>query len=391
MKILHLITRMDGGGSAVNTLITAQHQAAFGHDVVLAFGPSEESNMSAAEEARVHQGLAEFEEFGGTVLVVPSLQREVGWHDKRAIGDLKKIIAAGFDGSDCFDIVHTHTSKAGALGRVAASQLRAGIKKYAGLHIVHTPHGHIFHGYFSSMKTKIFLRVEQWLAERTDVLIALTQAERDDHLALKVGQAEQWQVVPSGVDVDAIAEWAWEHPVSEEHKPWDVVSIGRLVSIKGMDRLIRAWAHVVQQRPDAMLALVGDGEDRRDLELLASALNIVPNVTFVGWTNPLPELTKAKTFALLSHNEGMGRAVVEAMAAGLPCVVSNVCGLKELVDDKVGIVVDNADDSKSVAQALMTPWPRDMKPAIHARAEKYSIAAMMKGLDEVYDGLMAKA
>ncbi len=375
MKVLHLITRMDGGGSAVNTLITATKQAEAGYDVLLAFGPSQESKMTNEEQAKVDAGLQAFEALGGKVQVLTHLHREVGLHDQRAVKDIRAL------GLSDFDIVHTHTSKAGALGRYAADG--------QDVKVVHTPHGHIFHGYFGALKTKIFLKVEQYLAKKTDVLIALTQAERDDHLALGIGTKEQWQVVPSGVDVDAIAEWMWEHPVSEAHKTWDTVSVGRLVPIKGMERLITAWEVVVQARPDAKLALVGDGEDKRSLEKLSSRLNIIPNVEFVGWTDPLPELAKAKSFALLSHNEGMGRAVVEAMAAGLPCVVSNVCGLKELVDDSVGKVVD-ADDTEAVAKALMSDWPRDISRATRARAAHYSIDAMMQGLDAAYQHVLAK-
>ncbi len=373
MKILHLITRMDGGGSAVNTLITSQQQVIAGHDVTLVFGPSEDSDMSAAEQYKVKAGLALLEELGGSVQVLPSLQRELGWHDKQAVSAIRALDLRAFD------MIHTHTSKAGALGRYAAAGRS---------HIVHTPHGHIFHGYFGALKTKIFLAVERYLAKKTDVLIALTQAERDDHLALGVGKPQQWVVVPSGVDVVAIAEWVWEHPVSVEHKPWDAVSVGRLVPIKGMERLIQAWAVVVKSKPTAKLALVGDGEERRDLERLASRLNIIPNIEFVGWTDPLPELAKAKVFALLSHNEGMGRAVVEAMAAGLPCVVSNVCGLKELVDDSVGRVVD-AEDTQVVAAALLADWPRDISRQTRARADNYSVEAMMHGLEAAYEKAMS--
>ncbi|MDX8388703.1 MAG: glycosyltransferase [Ghiorsea sp.] len=378
MKILHLITRMDGGGSAVNTLLTAQHQAEAGHNVVLAFGPSIESDMSVQEQGNVDKGLAKFESLGGQVEVVQSLHRELGWHDKKALTDLKKLISKGFD------IVHTHTSKTGALGRMAVSAKN----KASGTKVVHTPHGHIFHGYFGALKTKVFLKIEQYLAGKTDVLIALTQAERDDHLALDVGREEQWKVVPSGVDVDAIIHWVWDHPLSNAHKPWDVISVGRLVPIKGMDRLIRAWAIVVKEKPQAKLAILGDGEERRSLERLASQYNIVSNIEFVGWVDPIPHLAKAKSFALLSHNEGMGRVVVEAMAASLPCVVSNVCGLKELVDDSVGCVVD-ADDTQAVADALLTDWPRDMREAARARAQHYSIATMMQGLDDIYTSFSA--
>jgi glycosyltransferase involved in cell wall biosynthesis len=115
----------------------------------------------------------------------------------------------------------------------------------------------------------------------------------------------------------------------------------------------------------------------------------VSHIEFLGWTDPLPQLAKAKAFALLSHNEGMGRVVVEAMAAGLPCVVSDVCGLKELVDDSVGCVVD-ADNAQEVANALMMDWSRDTRNAARERAESYSIAAMMQGLDDIYTELIEK-
>ena len=375
MRILHLITRMDGGGSAVNTLITSQEQAKAGHDVTLVFGASLESGMSAIEQAKVDAGITLFKELGGHVQIMDSLQRELGMHDKQAIKDIRAL------GLDDFDIVHTHTSKAGALGRFAA--------KGSKTKVVHTPHGHIFHGYFGSFKTKAFLKVERYLAKKTDVLVALTQAERDDHLELGVGKAGQWRVVPSGVDVDSIKEYMWEYPVSMERKSWDVVSVGRLVPIKGMERLIKAWSIVVKTYPDAKLALVGDGEDKRELERLASSLNLLSHIEFLGWADPLPHLAKAKVFALLSHNEGMGRVVVEAMAAGLPCVVSDVCGLKELVDDSVGRVVD-AENAQEVANALMMDWSRSTRNAARERAEAYSIDAMMQGLDDIYTELIAK-
>ncbi|MDQ7059192.1 MAG: glycosyltransferase [Ghiorsea sp.] len=375
MKILHLITRMDGGGSAVNTLLTSQEQAKAGHKVSLVFGASEESDMSLIEQEKVDAGIKLFEELGGHVVILTSLKRELGMHDKQAIKDIRAL------GLDDFDVVHTHTSKAGALGRFAARNCQT--------KVVHTPHGHIFHGYFGRLKTKLFLKVERYLAKKTDILIALTQAERDDHLVLNVGKAEQWRVVPSGVDVDSIHEYMWEHPVSHERKSWDVVSVGRLVPIKGMERLIKAWAIVVKTYPDAKLALVGDGEEKRALEQLASSLNLIAHIEFLGWSDPLPQLAKAKVFALLSHNEGMGRVVVEAMAAGLPCVVSDVCGLKELVDDSVGKVVD-ADDVQAVANALMMDWSREVRNAARERSKRYSIAAMMQGLDDVYAALVSE-
>ena len=307
MKILHIITRMDRGGSAVNTLLSAIEQCRLGHAVTLAYGPSFESEMSLAEQNKVDVDIATFKDLGGNIVILPAMLRSMGIHDWQAYKQIKQLLLQGFD------IVHTHTSKAGALGRLAARHET----------VIHTPHGHIFHGYFGALKTNIFIMIERLLARRSKALIALTKAERDDHLALSIGTDEQWGVIPSGVDIEAIQEQVMQY---EGYMQWDAVSVGRLVPIKGMERLITAWAKVCERKPDAKLALVGDGEERQALEQLADKLGIANHVYFAGWADPLPYLASSRCFALLSHNEGMGRAVVEAFAAGLPCVVSDVCG-----------------------------------------------------------------
>ncbi len=366
MKILHVITRMDRGGSAVNTLLCATEQQRLGHEVSLVYGCSIESDMSDAEQEKTDAEIQGFQALGGRVIVLASMLRSLGMHDKLAYRELKALIKMDFD------IVHTHTSKAGALARLAA--------KGIDIKVVHTPHGHIFHGYFGWLKTQIFIAIERYLAKKTDVLIALTKAERDDHLALCIGQKSQWRVIPSGVDVHAIMQQA---ETIKGQVEWDAVSVGRLVPIKGMERLIQAWAEVCKVKPDAKLALVGDGEERASLTLLAEHLGVSENIHFAGWANPLPYLTHTRCFALLSHNEGMGRAVVEALAAGLPCVVSDVCGLRELVDNQVGRVV-NADSPEEVAHALLTHWDASMGETARRRAEHYSIETMISGLEKAY-------
>jgi len=373
MKILHLITRMDRGGSAVNTLFSAYAQQQQGHEVTLAFGASLESEMSAQEQAKVDEDMAAFQHCGGTVCVMPTLLRDLGGMDVRALWDVRTLVQQGR-----FDMVHTHTSKTGALGRVAVALLGKRFRQHT--KVVHTPHGHIFHGYFSARKTQVFVVIERFLARYSDALVALTRAERDDHLALKIGRPEQWHVIASGVDVDAIQQAVAQQ---QGEKMWDAVSVGRLVSIKGMERLMAAWAALCAVKPGVRLAVVGDGEKRAALAAQVKALGIEQQVHFTGWDNPVPYLAAARSFVLLSHNEGMGRAVVEAMAAGLPCVVSDVCGLKELVDAEVGIVVD-ADDAAAVADAIQAVWQQDMRQAAQTRAQDYSLEQMIASLDALY-------
>ncbi len=377
MRILHLITRMDGGGSAVNTLLSATAQQQAGHQTCLVFGLSGESEMSETEREQLAGRMQVFREAGGEMVVLSSLVRQPGWADFAAYRQMHQLIARGFD------VVHTHTSKAGALGRLAAWG-RARV-------VVHTPHGHIFHGYFGKLKTNLFIGIERFLAGRSHALIALTQAERDDHLALGVGRTEQWRVIPSGVDVEGIQRrvtvWREEYPDAWQ---WDAVSVGRLAPIKGMERLIRAWARVCEIKSDARLAVVGDGEEREKLEKICGESGIAENVYFAGWSDPVPYLAVSRCFALLSHNEGMGRAVVEAMAAGLPCVVSDVCGLKELVKSDCGAVVD-ATDVDAVAEVLLQPWLEDVRAACMKRADAYSVAVMTDALQDLYEELLANA
>ncbi len=367
-RIVHLITRMDRGGSAVNTLLTVTAQARAGCRVWLLFGPSLESNMGEAERTAVVEGLDALTAAGGSWSVLSRLVRAIGMHDFLALVEIRSRLRALSP-----DLLHTHTSKAGVLGRIAALGLS--------VRVVHTPHGHIFHGYFSRPKTVLFVALERILARISDVLIALTAAERDDHLALGVGRATQWRVVPSGVDVETIAGRVARLRASMDERRWWAVSVGRLEPVKGMDRLLRAWAEVVRLRSDARLAIVGDGGERQALLSLAERLGICASVHFVGWDDPVPWLASARCFVLLSRNEGMGRSVVEAMAAGLPCVVSDVCGLVELVDESVGARVDG-DDSVAVARAILAGY--DCQTALRVRARRYSVAAMVEGVWRAY-------
>lgn len=365
MRILHLITRMDGGGSAVNTLISATGQQRAGHEVVLAHGVG---SIGAAEQEKVEMNLAAFRQLGGRVVQLEALQREIGWHDLRALRQILHLFAEGFD------LIHTHTSKAGALGRLFGHRSAV---------VVHTPHGHVFHGYFGPLKTALFISIERLLARRSDALIALTRAERNDHLRYRIGRPEQWHVVPSGVDVQRISRQVAQLRRQGDSARWHAVSVGRLEPVKGMDRLISAWAVVLQEKPEARLAIVGDGAERGALEQQCHKLKVAHRVHFAGWTDPIPFLANAERFCLLSRNEGMGRAVVEAMAAGLPCIVSDVCGLTDLVDASVGLRV-KAEDPEEVARALLADWDDKVSRQIRHRAEAYSVEAMLAGLEDVY-------
>ncbi|RME83854.1 MAG: glycosyltransferase [Zetaproteobacteria bacterium] len=370
MRIAHLITRIDAGGSAVNTLLCACLQAERGDEVWLVHGPLQP--MPAKERETVDALLARLAGAGGKRIVVRALRREIGVHDLAALVELYRTLRRIRP-----DLIHLHTSKAGALGRIAGMGIAP---------IVHTPHGHVFGGYFPRWKERLFLAIERMLAPRAKRLVALTETEKREQLALGIGRAEQWRVVPSGVDVDGIRERA-QALAAETPKDFLAVSVGRLVPVKGMDRLLRVWREVVRRKPEARLAIVGEGPERERLAMLAARWGIAEQVVFAGFADPLPWLVRARVFALFSRNEGQGRALVEALAAGLPAVVGGAPALAEVGGDAARVV--DPEDPAAAAEAFLAPWPEDIAARAWARAKLYSIEAMMEALDAVYREALA--
>ena len=373
--VVHIITRFDGGGSAVNTWATVMGMVRRGWRQTLMFGPSHESAMRPSEASRVAEMRRQAEAAGVGLIEIPHLlRRPAPLADLLAVRKLKKLLHRLHP-----DIVHTHTSKGGFLGRLAA---RGGPWQ-----VLHPPHGSIFDGYFPPPITWIFTQMEQLSARWCGPLVALTEGEKDDQLAHGVGVAEQWRVIPSGVDLSPfLAIDKSENPLTQ--KRW--ISVGRLTPIKGMDRAIRALAVADS---DTTLTLVGEGEERGNLLRLATELGVSERVILAGFHEDLaPRLAQADCFVLLSRNEGMGRAVVEAMAAGLPVVVADVGGMPELVVAGGGAVV-HGDDAPQVAAAcarLCNPEAaRQAERVNRQRARTYDLNTMLDGLEGLYRQMLA--
>lgn len=189
LTVIHVITRFDWGGSAQNTLLTALgHNRAQFRPIVVAGDPgpwTAQGGAKATEENRLR-----LQAHGIPLEIVPALTREVNpLKDLQALWSLIRILRR-----EQPTIVHTHTSKAGVLGRLAAWIARVPI-------VLHTPHGHVFFGHFGRFKSWLFLFIEYVLAWGTTRMIALTEAERDDHLERGVGRRKNFSVIPSGIDL----------------------------------------------------------------------------------------------------------------------------------------------------------------------------------------------
>jgi glycosyltransferase involved in cell wall biosynthesis len=378
ISALHVITRLTMGGSSENTIAQVVTLRRAGYDCALAvgFGESEPGTVAGARRR------------GCALVDVPALGREPGpWRDAAALLQLWRLMRRQRPA-----IVHTHTSKAGFLGRLAARLARVPA-------VIHQPHGHIFYGgYFGPRRTACYIRLERLAARWCDRLVTLTEHGTHEHLARGIGRPEQYATVPSGVptaEIRARAPGRAEARARLGVQPDDlvIVGVGRLVPIKGFDLLIEALPRVRAELPAARTVLVGDGPEGARLAARAEALGLGGCLRFAGASGEVPAyLAAADVLAVPSRNEGMGRVLVEAMALGVPVVGTAVGGIPSVIGaDECGRVVP-ADDVPALADAL-AELGRDaglrakLGEAAVARAEAFSLAVADRRLLALYAGL----
>jgi len=338
--VLHVITRLDAGGASANTVNSAIGVARHGFAAQMAYGYTREPRAAL---------IASMRQAGIATHSVPTLIREPSpWHDGLALLQLINLIRR-----TRADLIHTHCSKAGALGRLAAV--------VTGRPVVHTPHGHVFYGYFGSARTALFSRIERLLAARTDQLISLTDDETREYLRRGIGTPEKYCTIASGIDLGEFQNYSRESRAS-----WRAVagipasamlfaSTGRLVRVKGFDVLLDAFASGAAARQGAHLAIAGAGEERMALEAQAANRNIANRVHFCGdLPDVRPLLAASDIFVLASRNEGMGRSLVEAMAMGLPVVATGVGGIPQIVTSGRNGLLVAGDDAPALSAAMDT-------------------------------------
>ncbi|MFO7709650.1 MAG: glycosyltransferase family 4 protein [Desulfobacterales bacterium] len=387
-KIMHIITRLDMGGSAQNTLLSCRELAGE-YDTVLVHGLARESGMTEAERSRLGAGKREAGERGVRFIPIGSLVRRIN-----PVRDLLALLALLWHiRRERPDIVHTHTSKAGILGRLAARM--AGVP-----HIVHTPHGHVFNGHFGRVAAGLFLALERFFAGFTAKTVALTVGEKRDYVDLGVAKAEGVAVIPSGVD---LSEFAGEcRNISDEKqsvgldpKKRQVGFVGWLLPIKGPVYLLNAMNAVWRDHPDAELVLVGKGDLEEALRAQASFAGCSGRVKFLGWRDDIARIMPLfDVFVLPSLNEGMGRVLVEAMAAGRPIVASRVGGIPDLVcHGENGLLVAPRDDEALAASISLLLSNRRLAVRMgergRLRCHEFGLPAMIAGLEELYRKTLA--
>jgi len=328
-RVLRIIARMNVGGPAWQVSVLTRGLDDF--ETVLVAGD-------------VEPGEADFVELRDPTLPVhrvPVLGRSVRLGD-----DLRALVAIRRAIRDFHpDVVHTHTAKAGLLGRLAAFSCRVPV-------IVHTFHGHVLHGYFRPVVARAIRILESILARRTTALVAVGSRVRDELVTAGVGRRDQYAVVPPGVapavEVDrGVARRQHDLPADRPV----VLFVGRLTAVKRVDRLLEAMTIVRRQLPGAVLAIAGEGDLLDDAR--RSAASAGDSVRFLGWQPELgPLYAAADLVVLTSDNEGMPVTLIEAAMAGVPGVTTDVGSAREVVVDGVtGRVV--SVDAGAVAAAIV--------------------------------------
>lgn len=329
MKILRIIARLNVGGPArhVVWLTDRFNDGEFQSELIAGTVPPGEEDMGyfAADH-------------GVTPIYITELSRELSPGDLISLWRVYREICRFRP-----DIVHTHTAKAGTIGRIAAFLYRW--STWRPVKVVHTFHGHVFHSYYGRAKTRIFLAIERLLARfATDRIITISDqqyAEIHEHFC--VGRSGQFRVVPLGIDLSAYeSDEASRQSLRDEIGAADgeivVGFVGRLTAIKDIPLLLAAAALVKQdtESPPVRFVIIGDGELRGELERLAASLGLAGTVSFLGnRSNVAALLPGLDIVALTSANEGTPLSLIEAMACGVPFISTAVGGVVDLAGGKI--------------------------------------------------------
>lgn len=339
-KVLRIINRFNIGGPTYNAAyLTKFLEPDF--ETLLIGGQKDETEDSS-----------EFilDNLGLKPLLIDEMRREIGFkNDFKAYKKLREII-----GDYKPDIVHTHASKAGAVGRLAASRLNVPL-------IFHTFHGHVFHSYFGKTKTTLYKNIERYLAKKTTKIIAISEIQKQELSAIhNICDPSKIEVIPLGFDLNRFRQDKETKRLTFRNR-WglkdDEIAIGivgRLVPIKDHNMFLEG-AKIITEKTSKKLKfiIVGDGELRKELEEKVSALEL-NNVIFTSWIKNIDEVNAGlDLLCLTSKNEGTPVSLIEAQASGLPIVSTNVGGIENIVKkNENALLCESGDIDQFVSHCL---------------------------------------
>ncbi len=382
MKIVHIITRLIIGGAQENTLLSCEGQHALGHDVTLITGPAlgpEGSLMPRASAA------------GYRVINLDIMRRAI--HPARDLRVYRQLISPLRDLQP--DIVHTHSSKAGILGRWAARRARCPV-------VIHTIHGLAFTASTNPWINWAYKVLERRAAPLTTRIVCVADAMRDQSLAARIGKPDQYVTIYSGMDTAPFLN----PPVPREQvrralglNPDHVVigTIARLFDLKGHDDLLAIAPRLCSQNPAVRFLWIGDGTLRSRFEKQMVDMNLRDRFSLTGMVPPtrVPELTNAMDILVHpSRREGLARALPQGALAGLPVVTYDIDGNKEgLLDNISGHVIPPFDVEKLFAALSILCQNPNKRKEMGQAGRKFALSrfgadVMVQSLDRLYRELL---
>jgi glycosyltransferase involved in cell wall biosynthesis len=386
VRVLRVIARLNVGGPALHVSYLTRGLEARGYETTLVAG-----DVGRGEESMAFVAAQE----GVEVVQLPGLSRELSpVRDLIAAVHLARLVRRLRP-----DVLHTHTAKAGAVGRVAA--LLSGRRRPRV--VVHTFHGHVLRGYFGAAGSLVFRAIETALARVTDSLVAVSPEVRDELVRLGVAPARKFTVIRLGIDLEPRVACD-EDPAAVRARigvaadRFVVGWFGRMTAVKRTDDLLDALAALRERGVDALLLLVGDGDDRERLERLAHGRGLARSVLFLGYQEDVARWYAAcDAIVLTSANEGTPVTLIEGLAAGRPVVATRVGGVPDVVDDGVTGFLVRAGDTHAVAErlALLASDPelrRRMGDEGRRRVlERYAVGRLVDDVDRLYRALLPTA
>lgn len=333
-KVLRIINRFNIGGPTYNVAYLTKF-ISDEYETMLIGGEPEEGEVDSLHVLR---------ELGLEPTIISELKREPNLKDDfKAYRAIRKIIRDFKP-----DIVHTHAAKAGAIGRIAAIRSKVPI-------VVHTFHGHVFDGYFSPLKTKVFVFIERWLAKKSSGIVAISDLQKKDLSEVyKITSPEKIRIIPLGFDLEKFQNNLTENRLETrncygvEKDEIALAIVGRLAPIKNHELFLNAL-RIVQSKSTKKIKvfIVGDGLEREKLEEISSAIpqNEQFSIIFTSWIKEIDKFNAGMDiFCLTSLNEGTPVSLIEAQASNIPIVSTDVGGVKDVIlENETGFLVPSGN------------------------------------------------
>ena len=391
LKIVHIITRLILGGAQENTLITCKLLTQRGHDVTLITGPAIGPEGELFNQTRNQKY---------NVIVVPKMIRAIcPLYDTISYYQIKRHLARLKP-----DIVHTHSAKAGILGRFAAHALKG--KRAPNRPIVlHTIHGLAFHPYQNQLINEFYISIEKAAAKRTDFFISVADAMTSQALAAGIGRPEQFTTAYSAIEEDDFLQ-----PISEQLKRTFrqkygiaenavvLVTIARLFMLKGHDYIIESAKTLSQRYKNAVWLFVGDGNLSQHYKEQVRRLGLSEKIKFTGLLPPRQIPVAINSSDILVHcslREGLARTLPQAMLCAKPAVSFDVDGAREVVNESTGRLIQPKNVEQLIAACAELIENKDLRDRLgragrESVKEKFAPETMVDTIEAVYKKLLEK-